>query len=250
MTLKRAREAYLVYQVSSYNSDDRTSALERTRVKHGKLLGAERDTFQQFEDVTQIFLSLRLSPIGRSGRWLEPVKLDNRLHDSWGNVRDVLDYHLRDYDSEYVAITATTVSAATPHRHVLVYVDDPDDEVAVEVAQAAVDSHVRNTDGAFAEDHPVEPGERDAGMVLHDPPRADEVSEDTWLYVLDQRGREAFPMTAATMQYVANQRPHWSLAPFCEDGKTGDPQSIKLEGGAIAWATPHNWLTSSRGFKM
>jgi hypothetical protein len=250
MTLKQAREAYLVYQVASHNADDRTSTLERTRIKHGKLLGAGRDIYQRFEDVTQIFLSLRLSPISSSGYWLEPVKLDNRLHGSWANVRDVLSYHLQSYDSEYVTITATTTSAATPHRHVLVYVDDPDDEVPVDVAKAAVDSHVRNTTGAFADDHPVKPGERDAGMVLHDPPKANEVPNDTWLHVAEHWGHEPFPVTTATMQYVANQRPHWSLASFCDDDKTGDPQSIELEGGAIAWAASHNWLTSSKGFEM
>ncbi len=74
----------------------------------------------------------------------------------------------------------------------------PEDEVSVDIAKAAVDSHVRNTKGAFADDHPVEPGERDAGVVLHHPPKADEVSEDTWCHVAEQWGYEPFPVTTAT----------------------------------------------------
>jgi len=253
MTIERASEAYLRYQRAVYNREDWTSHYERTRNQHGEMMGAERDVLAEYgEDVTIIFLSFRLSPIEEINgerRWVPPVKLDQRLHDSWQNVYATMDYQLRDFDWEYVAVTTTTTTAATPHTHVQILVEDPDDEASAKMARSMVDSHVSNTKGAYPEDHPVEKNERDAGIVLHDPPRVDP-DEDRDLGILKARDGEGFPMNTVTMQYMADQRPHWALENVYNGDSDVGSDSVLVDGAAIAWASPHRWLKSSEGIDL
>ncbi|MDB2276846.1 hypothetical protein PM022_20465, partial [Halorubrum ezzemoulense] len=146
-TVEKAREIYLAYQRASWQSSERTSELERTQNRTGMMLGAERHILSEMDDPTLLFLSFRLSPIEENDglrRWIPPATLADRLGDAWQNVRSVLNYQLSEYDSEYATITAMTTSAATPHRPAAVYVDDPDDEVGIEVAESAGESHVNN----------------------------------------------------------------------------------------------------------
>lgn len=253
MTVRRAAEAYLRYQFAAEDRDGWTSKLEETRNQQGRYLGAEREILSEMENPTQLFLSLRLSPIERhngSRQWVHPLRLDARLADSWENVRPVINYHLRDYESHYATVIAGTTSAATPHRHVAVYVEDPDDEVGTDVAEAAVDSHVRNTVGATPEDHSVEPGARDAGIVFHDPPLADGVPEESLRRVLDYRDGEAFSVPTVPLYYALNQRPHWVLKNVRDGTNDIHVDDPLVDAGAIAWASTHRWLSPSAGFPI
>jgi len=253
MTVERASEAYLRYQRAVYNRAEWTSLGERTRNRHGVLMGAERDLLNQYgDDVTVVFLSLRLSPVevlNGERRWVPPVQLDQRLHDSWQNVYGTLSYQLRDFDFEYVAVTTTTTTAATPHTHVQILVEDPEDEVSVEMARSMVDSHVSNTKGAYPEDHPVKDSQQDAAIVFHDPPRVD-FNEDRDLRILKARDGEGFPMNTVTMQYMADQRPHWVLDNVYDGASDVDHDSVLVDGGAVAWASPHRWLKWSDGIDL
>lgn len=249
MTVRRAAEAYIRYQKAADNDPAKTSLLEVTRNHYGNLLGAERELFDRMNDPTLIFLSLRVSPIARQNgkrRWIHPVTLDQRLADSWENVRGVLNYRLKEYDTEYVWLTATTDSAGTPHRHVLIYADDPDDGVSINVPRAAVDSFVNNTQGAEASDHPVEAGNSDAGMLFHDPPKAEEA-------LINRNYQEhggPFWVPTVPLYYIANQLPHWCLKNVYDPTHPMNADSVQVDGGAIAFASTNNWLGSSRGFPM
>jgi hypothetical protein len=250
MTIERAREAYLRYQRAVYNREEWTSFVERTRDRHGVIMGAERDVLNRYDsDATVIFLSLRLSPIEEINgerRWMQPVKLDQRLHDSWQNVYGTMNYQLGDFNWEYIAVTTTTTTAATPHSHVQILVEDPDDEVTIEMAHSMVESHIKNTKGAYSDDHPVEEDQRDAGIVFHDPPRVD-LDEDRDLEILKARDYEGFPLNTVTMQYMTDQRPHWVLDNVYDGDSDVDQNSVLVDGGAIAWASPHSWLKWSDG---
>ncbi|WP_256544825.1 hypothetical protein [Halobellus inordinatus] len=251
VTVERAAEIYLRYQKAAENHPKHRSKLEETRIRHGKMLGAERQILSEMDEPTLIFLSLRLSPTERQNghrRWIEPVRLGGRLSDSWGRVRDVLTYQLKEYNSEYAAITSMTTSAASPHKHALVYVEDPDNEITVDIAESAIDSHVRNTVGAEAEDHPVNPRESDAGMVFHDVPKADDVPDETLLEVFKRRDKEPFSLPSVPLYYMANQQPHWVLKNVYDGESDIHKDSIQVDGGAIAWALPWKNYSSSRGF--
>lgn len=251
MTVGRAREVYLRYERAAWKRPDRTGALERVRQQHGRLLGGERDVLKRYGgDATVLFLSLRVSPIavvdGRR-RWVEPVKLDQWLDDGWQRVYHRMYDQLSGFDWEYVGVTAATRSAATPHLHLLVYVRDPDSEVGIEVAQSLVESHVGGATNAYESDHPVEAGDRDAGMVFHDPPTA-EMDDETALDVLRTRDGEGFPPSTPMLKYMATQRPHWVIEAVYDGESDTDADSVLVDGGAVAWAAPHDWLKSSSGF--
>jgi len=216
-------------------------------------MDAERRVLGEMSDPTLIFLSLRLSPINTDNGdryWVHPIRLDERLHDAWEPVKRKLRRRLDGFDFEYAAVTATTTSAATPHKHVLVYVDDPNDDVSIEIARSAVESHINNCTGANKDDHPVEKGESDAGIVLYDPPRASEVPDSTWLDVLDYNDGEAFPMNTVHMLYAANQRPHWVMENVYDASTDTHANSVLVDGAAIAWASQYDWFSSSRGFSL
>jgi hypothetical protein len=256
MTLERAREAYLRYQRAAYNSG-MTSVLEDTETRHGKILGAERDLLERYDDdVTVIFLSLRLSPVEYQNgerRWIEPVKLDQHLHGGWQNVYETMKYHLGAFDYEYFAITTTTTSAATPHTHVVIWVDDPDDEVHIGMAESMVGSHVNNVRGAYDKDHPVEEGKSDAGIVFHDPPRVsfDGVDDETLGEIASHNevGERVYRNTVPTY-YAANQQPHWVLKNVYDAESDINSDSPLVDDGPIAMAAPHDWIKSSDGIDV
>lgn len=253
MTLERAREAYLRYQRASYNHPRRYSKVEEIRAKHGLILGAGRELQEVYGDsLTTVLLSLRISPIeveDGTRRWVEPVKLDQWLHSSWDNIKRTMRYHLDGFDWEYLAITTTTTSAATPHTHVLVYVDDPDDEVSIEMVRSMVQSHVNNAQNAYESDHRVRDGRDDAGNIRHDPPTVD-VTDDRHLPVLKSRDGEGFHPTTAGLNYIANQRPHWVLDNVYDGDSDVNTDSVLVDGGAIAWAAQHRWLKPSQGLDL
>lgn len=251
VTMERARKAYLRYQRVATNGGEYPSPLQETRTQHGRLLDAERQVLDRMTGPTLLLLSLRLSPVESDNGdryWVHPTRLDERLHDAWEPVKRKLRRRLDGFNSEYVAVTAPTTSAATPHKHVLVYAEDPENEVGIEVAQSAVESHVNNCKGAYEEDHPVEEGQSDAGIVLHDPPIAEEVSDDTILDILRYHDHEISQMNTVQMHYVANQRPHWALENVYDGTSDINEYDALVDGGPIAWASGYDWLSSSRGF--
>ena len=249
MTVERASEAYAVYQKASLNAPDRISELERTQSRHGRILGGDIELRDRMENPTLILLSLRVSPIHReNGRrqWIHPVTLDSRIADSWENVRSTLSYHLKDHWYEYVWITATTSSAATPHRHVLIYVDDPDDSVGIEVPRAAVSSFVNNTQGAEHGFHQVEPNQSDAGIIFHEVPTAEKAYKS---HPVDY-DPTAWAKPSVPIYYMANQQPNWALKNLYDGTTNVSVDSTPIEGAAIAWCSPNKWFDSSNGFPM
>lgn len=251
VTVNKAREIYLTYQRSIWKKKPWRSQLERTQDRTGRLYGAERSVLSRMESPTLLFLSLRLSPIeinGDSRKWIHPSILADRLGDAWENVKNVLYHQLKGYDSEYVSIIATTDSAATPHRHVVIYVDDPNDEVGIDVAQSAIDSHVSNCKGAYSENHPVKRGDRDAGEVFHDIPKADEVSNETIIYVSETRGTDTVKLPSVSLSYSLNQQPHWALKNVYDSESDVHKDSVAVDGAAIAWALPWKTYSSSENF--
>jgi hypothetical protein len=251
VTVGKARDIYLAYQKAAWDDPERTSRLEHTQNRNGRMLGAERNILSEMEDPTLIFLSLRLSPVEeRHGarRWIPPSILGDRLGAAWQNVRGVLRYQLREYDSEYAAITAMTTSAATPHRHAAIYVDDPDDEIDISVAESAVRSHLNNCEGAEPEDHPVEPDQSDAGMVFYDVPKAEQVPEETLIDVFHARGEQSFSLPSVPLYYVSIQQPHWALKNVYDGTSDIHADSIHVDGAAIAWALSWREYSHSEGF--
>lgn len=282
MTVERAAEAYYVYQKASYDSESRTSRLGRLRQQHWHLMESERDLLERWDgEVTTVLLSFRLSPVEYveatdcgggvesdgahyglsvkshpssssqfSRRWVPPLQLDERLRDPWRKVTDRLRYHLDGFDWEYCWVVSPTDSAATPHLHVYLWIRDPDDEVTVDHVRPAVDAFTENAVGADPQRHPVEAGVSDAAVVRHDPPRYDEIDDAQLAHIFEQRGGEGFKMNTAGFAYLLNQRPEWVLKRLVEDGADRDEEQVALEGAAIAWGSPKDWIGASDAIEM
>lgn len=247
VTVERAGEIYVRYQKSADNDGNRYSLLQKCRKQQYKYMRAESRLRRRMHDPTLIFLSLRVSPIRiECGKreWVNPVVLDNRISDAWGNVKSVLDYQLKDFWWEYCWVTAGTDSAATPHRHVLIYVKDSNNEVTVDMVRAAVESFKRNAKGAERASHAVTAGESDAGMLFHDPPLAEQSMANRDYEVHGALSR----ITTVHLYYALNQRPHWALKNVYDGDEQTDSGSVDVQAAAIAWASNNHWIGSSDGF--
>jgi hypothetical protein len=243
MTVQEAAEVYVRYQQSAWNSTNRTSKYEKDIATYGSLLGADRELRLQYDDLTTVLLSRRLSPISDE-EWITPFEIDERLHGGRANVSVTrsLKYHLREFEYEYVGVTATTDSAATPHEHIYIWIDNPENTITTSDFKAPIDLHIKHTE-ATLENH----REGEAITVEHDPPlvdaepeRVDHIKEKS----VTADGGSLLPNTQGA-QYLASQLPHLSLAGRFNN--TDTIEQVQIDGGAIAWATPHKWLRSSKG---
>lgn len=192
--------------------------------------------------------SMRPASSGRD--WVAPLRLEERIKDSFKTAKETLRYHLREFDRwEYLWLVSTTDSAATPHLHVYIWVEDPDDALSVEHCRPAVESYVENTTGAYPEHHRVQPEESDAAVIEHDPAHISyEPSEDRQIGA-ETDAERPHPNTRG-MTYLLNQRPDWALRRVEEGQSTREEEQTQLEGAAIAWASPNKWVGSSTGFRL
>jgi len=186
-------------------------------------------------------LTLREVPTDQDDRWMPPLQLDMMLNNKkvTESVRKALNYRLgrkAGLEFEYVRVVAPTESAATPHEHRYLWVDDPDNVVNVEQIKPALEKHLKYCPEAHREHHPTDPqGENGAITIRHDPPLVDEDSA---------RGDDLRHTQGG--QYLASQLPHLPLGDKFDPQKD-DPKATLLEGGAVAWASSKRWFGASRG---
>lgn len=255
MTIARAKEAYVRYQSASHQSPERTSVYERHRGKYANILEADRRLQREYEGLTTAMVTRRQSPLDEQGGWIKPVSLHSRLSDTFASIRKSLSYHLgrkHGFKWEYLAVTAMTDSAATPHQHILLWVKDPAGELHGNMLQPAVDKHVASVATATHEDH----GDG-AITVQHSPDRVDHVP-DEFTAIREQtrtveRGQygPSVPKNTTVAQYVASQLPHLYLGHVL--GEThGEQDNLQthLDGGAVAWASPYRTVSSSSGVAL
>lgn len=229
LRLRDARDIYIKVSKHEKNSADMTSRLTRLRRRYGLVMDAERELIDQMDNPSVIFLSLHQSPIRTvdgEREWIRPVRLCTELNESWSAFTQMLRRKLSEFDRyEYVRATGYTDNSATPHYHVLVYVDDPCDQLQPDVGQSLVDSFVRGNDFASHENHSVDSDERDASILKHQVPFADTNSR--------------------FLKYMMNQNPHWILSDIC-NGSSVD--STKIDAGTISWCQPYRNYSSSSQF--
>jgi hypothetical protein len=248
-----AREVWLGCKYREMNEDGLTSPLDWLTDQYGHVLDAERELMDEMENPSTMLLSLRQSPIREdAGRreWIQPLRLRSQLNKPWKNVRTMLNRHLSEYPRhEYVRLTGYTDSAATPHYHVLVYVQDEDNSLSLEVGEAAIGSYVRGNEYASMEHHPVNEDESDAAVIEYDIPRGhDRVDESNYVDVLEHRNGESFKPSSEALLYLLCQRPEWCLAHIWDASSDVHHTSNMVDAAVISWATSFADFTSSDGF--
>jgi hypothetical protein len=231
MRLRDARDIYLKLSKHNIDSDDKTSRLERLRNRYGRVMNAERELLDQLDNPSVLFLSLRQSPIRTVDgvrEWIRPVRLCTELNESWSAIAQMLRRKLSGYDRyEYVRTTGYTDNSATPHYHIMIYVEDPCDQLQPDVGESLVDSFVRGNDFASHENHSVDSHERDASILKHQIPLVD--TNSTFL------------------KYSLGQSPHWILSEIC-NGNESSVDEIKIDAGTVSWSQPYRDYSSSREF--
>jgi hypothetical protein len=252
MTLEKARKVYLSYKRAEMNREGHTSDLEYVRGLYGNIMDAERQLMDSLSQPSTLFLSLRQSPIRENaGRreWISPLRLCERLHSPWKRVYDALRDGTSEFQRwEYITVKSFTSSCATPHMHILWYVEDPDDELSLEVGKTAVRRYVEANPLASEKFHPVNEGESDAAVIEHDVSRGcDRVDQSNYADVLENRDGEPFKPNSEALIYMMSQLSSWVLTLF--DGSSDIHRTSPLvDGAVIDWASTHDTWTSSMGF--
>lgn len=248
MTVKRARSAYLAYQIAAYRDESMTSAYERDLMTYARICEADRQFQRDYEELTTALLSTRLSPLD-DGEWQSPVALERRLSQSRdGILRRLRRTHLADFEWQYVRLTAGTDHCATPHDHYLFWIEDSDDDIGVSNFESAIEHHVDTVAGAFERHHQYAPdGSEGAITVQHDAATTDTVPVKfmeiaDWS---DTTDGDWFPDSTSVAKYVATQLPHLSLGDYLADER--DVSAADLDAAVSKLASPRDWFAASRG---
>jgi len=251
MTVERATEVYVRYQAAAHHSTDRTSLYERAVSTYGNLMESERLLKREYDDLSTVMLTRRQSPLDDSGDWIPPVTLHGRLANTWGSIRDAINYRLGKHglEYEYVALTAYTESCATPHEHIVLWIDDSNDTVNRDMLQPVVSKHVADVPTAYEQHHRA-----GAVTVQHEPDTVDLPAKvSSILRQSDATRDRSVPATTTVAQYVASQHPHLYLGHVADETDSEHEHEYLdtlLGGGATAWASPYKTVTASRGISL
>jgi hypothetical protein len=252
MAVEDATEVYLRYARANEGKSQRTAPHERHRRRlYPRILHADRVLREQYSGLTTVMISRRLQPKDQNGEWLPPSLLSRSLHTPhvMRRAREVVRYHLREFDYSYVRVTAPTESAATPHEHRYFWVDDPENRITVDKFRPVIEEHLQHVPNADEDHHPIEESGRSGAItVRHAPPLVDEdpVEADaihrewTELFAAD----DSAPLNTRGAQYLASQLAHMPLWDQFDSDKDNPPRPL-IEGGMIARATPSQWFGAS-----
>lgn len=253
VTVEEAGEIYLKVQRSNWKDETLTSKYERHKYgTYPQVLDADRHFRNKYDGLTTAMLSRRLSPTDDTDSWLTPWECNEMLHGGGvhRSVRDALNYHLDSFEFEWIAVTAPTRSAGTPHEHIYLWIDDPDNQITAEDISPALDKHLKHCANANEEHHQYRvDGTSGALTVQHSPALIDftpaeffSIPENSPTY--DRTGKVLHNTQGA--QYLASQLAHLPFGDYYKPQKQNPPQAL-FEGAALAWVSPYNWFRSSGG---
>jgi len=248
VSVQEAGEAYLRVQRSNWNDDTLTSKYERHRFEtYRRILDADRQFQAKYDGLTAVMLTRRLSPLDDDNNWLTPWECNEMLHGGsvHRSVWCALRYQLEGFEFEWLAVTAPTRSAGTPHEHIYFWIDDPSNDVTTDHIAPALDKHLKYCINAHERHHQYRADGTDGAIrVQHDP----DLRKQSHDNVAEQVIRGNTPPRSNTLgaQYLASQLAHLPLADYYEQKRPTPPRAL-FEGAALAWASPYNWFRASGG---
>lgn len=257
VSFEKAGEIYTRYTRATWNQSEYTSRYEKHNQKYAQILQSDR-LLNLGSTITTVVLTRRLSPVDDHGSWIPPLEVDEMLNggDIRSRVRGRIRYQLKDKlglsQLWYVAVTAPTESAGTPHEHIYYWIHDPYDEVSVEHFEPALQEHIDSCERAYREDHQYrQDGTEGAITVEHDPSVVDEPPEKLEAVIeqdaTSQDQEDDYVRNTRGTQYLASQLPHLQLGDLY-DGQESDPRETLLQGAAVAWASNYDWVRTSQNF--
>jgi hypothetical protein len=253
VTVAEAGEIYLKVQRANWNDDSLTSKHERHKNQlYPRLLEADRQFRADYDELTTAMLTRRLSPLDDSGSWLTPWECNEMLHGGsvHRSVRQAINYQLDGFEYEWVAVTAPTESAGTPHEHIYFWIDDPDNEIRTDHLATGLEKHLKYCANAYEKHHQYRTdGTGGALTVQSDPGLIESIPAE--FFTIEENSPTVQDTgtvleNTAGAQYLASQLAHLPLADFYDETQP-DPSPALFEGAALAWASPRDWFRASRG---
>ena len=166
------------------------------------------------------------------------------------SVREALSYQLDTFEFEYIAVTAPTRSAGTPHEHIYLWVEDPENEVGTSHIKPALNKHIKYCTNALMKHHRFRRDGTDGAIrVQQDPDLLRSIPEKVQCHTGHRdshNGSDEALTNTAGAQYIASQLAHLPVGDFCREDQS-DPPDALIEGAALAWTSPRNWFRASRG---
>jgi hypothetical protein len=207
-------------------------------------MSSERELIDEIDNSSVTFLSLSQSPtrtVDGKREWIRPVPLRRALNDPWDNMKRMLRRKLSEFPRyEYVRATRYSDTAATPHNHLLVFVEDTADELSSDVAESIVNCYVRGNEFASPENHTVNSEERDTSIIEHDIPKANNNRSES-----DSHSHS----NSTLLKYIMNQHPDWCLTKIWDPSSAVDTDSTQVDAATIAWSSHLDGFSASNGFR-
>ncbi|WP_436935929.1 hypothetical protein [Halovenus marina] len=246
-----AIETYLRTQWHNWKERDDPSKYERHRFEtYPRIHKADRLLQERYAgNLTTAMLTRRLSPTDERDNWMTPWECNEMLHGGQihRSVNRALRYHLGEFEFVWVAVTAPTRSTGTPHEHIYLWVDDPENEFTVDHLKPALEKHLNYCDNAYRKHHRHRPDGTDGAItVYHSPPLIGDKPEKLMDILEDETPNR--PSTTGA-QYLASQLAHLPVRDYYETERENPPKTL-FEGAALAWASPYNWLRTGEGFPV
>jgi hypothetical protein len=248
LTVGEARKTYLKIERASWNSDSRTSKYMRHRKElYPRLLEADRQLQERYDGLTTAMLTRRLSPLDE-GEWLTPWECVSLLHGGTTRrrVRRCLNRHIA-LPFEWVAVTAPTESAGTPHEHIYLWIDDPENEVGVTDLAPALEKHLDGVATAYERHHEYEADGSGGAITVKQTPPCTQTVPEKFFQIREASEASARPNTSGAF-YLARQLAHLPVGDFYNSNEP-NPAEPLLDGGALAWASgeTYRWFRASQG---
>ena len=248
LTVEESRKTYLRTQRASWTSEERTSKYERHRYEvYLRILNADRHFQDCFDGLTTAMVTRRLSPMDESGCWLTPWECNEMLHGGClhRSIRESINYQLGDFSFEWLAVTAPTRSAGTPHEHIYIWIEDPSDDVTTDHLKPGLEKHLKHCVNAYQKDHQYRTDGGDGAITIEHTPEIVTEIPDRIHEVIDKTDGSIYWNTTGA-QYLASQLAHLPLGDRYNGDRDNPPDEL-FEGAALAWASPYNWFRSSGG---
>lgn len=250
LSVGEARDSY--GKLESWNSNREDTDYPPKHKQHlrlfARIMEADRLLQERFSGYqTTVMLTRRLSPLDSQDNWLTPWELCEMLLGGGisRSVRQAINYHLGSYDFEYVAVTSGTRKAATPHEHIYLWVDDPNDTIEPEMLRAALERHTERCANAYEKDHAVRADGNGGAITVRHETESYDKKPDNLKEILEGETPN-YPNTRGAY-YVASQLPHLPASGIGGSEKP-EPTNAELDAGVTAWLSPHRWFKSSGGF--
>ena len=235
LTVGEARDVYIPIERSWLNTDYKKSKHRGHKKHYWGVHEVERRILEYLsepDDLTTVMFTRRLSPLDEYDNLLTLWECDEMLNGGCirRSVREALNYHLGDFEFWWFAVTAPTRSAATPHEHQYIWIDDPENEITTDHIAPALGKHLKHCPNAYERHHQYRRDGSDGAITVHHSPE-----------IRSNGNTEG-------VTYVASQLAYLPIADLVDSSKD-DPADQLFEGAALAWARGDvaNWFRSSSG---